>query len=122
MSAAGPAEHWLFSYGTLRQPAVQQATFQRLLASEPDILSGYDLSMVAITDPEVIAMSGSNRHPIIRWTGDERDEVQGAALAVTASELVAADSYEVSDYRRIAVVLKSGRAAFVYVASDDGSD
>jgi len=36
---------------------------------------------------------------------------------VSAAELVAADTYEVSDYKRVAVHLKSGLEAFVYVAA-----
>jgi hypothetical protein len=35
--------------------------------------------------------------------------------AVTAAELAAADAYEVSAYKRIEVVLKSGKSAWVYV-------
>jgi hypothetical protein len=33
----------------------------------------------------------------------------------TASELTAADAYEVSDYRRVEILLKSGRRAWAYV-------
>jgi hypothetical protein len=36
---------------------------------------------------------------------------------ITPAELAAADTYEVSDYKRIAVRLKSGREAFVYVGA-----
>lgn len=118
MTDVDPADIWLFSYGTLRQADVQRATFDRTLDSEPDILCGYSLTMLSITDPDVIATSGSDSHPIIRKTGVETDEVQGLALAVTATELAAADTYEVSDYRRTAVILKSGRAAFVYVTAE----
>ena len=35
--------------------------------------------------------------------------------AVTAAELAAADAYEVSAYKRIEAVLKSGKSAWVYV-------
>ncbi len=110
--------HWLFSYGTLRQPEVQRATFGRMIESHPDILRGYSLSMLTITDPWVVVTSGSDQHPIIRWTGRDEDEVQGAALAVTGAELAAADTYEVADYRRVSVVLASGQSAFVYVAAE----
>lgn len=122
MSDGDSPRFWLFSYGTLRQPEVQRTVFGRALHSEPDALRGYGLTMLAITDPAVIAASGSASHPIIRHTGDPADELPGAALAVTAAELAAADSYEVSDYRRVEVILKSGREAFVYVAADvDGA-
>lgn len=118
MADATAHEYWLFSYGTLQQENVQQATFGRRLESQPDALCGFTLSMVAITDPDVIAASGSDSHPIIRETGRQSDEIAGAALAVTADELLAADTYEVSDYKRIGVTLKSGRPAFVYVSAD----
>jgi hypothetical protein len=34
---------------------------------------------------------------------------------ITEAELLAADGYEVSDYRRVAARLRSGRTAWVYV-------
>ena len=37
------------------------------------------------------------------------------AFEITPAELAAADQYEVADYKRIAVTLLSGRAAWVYV-------
>jgi len=118
MSGIEPTDQWLFSYGTLRLPNVQMATFHRRLDGEPDSLSGYDLTLLTVTDPMVVAASGTDRHPILRWTGNAEDEVQGMALAVTRSELEAADRYEVSDYKRVAVTLRSGRVAFVYVAAE----
>jgi len=113
----GAADIWLFSYGTLRQPEVQRATFGREVRGQPDILTGYVLSALEIRDPAVIATSGSDRHLILHETGRMADEVAGSALAISAAELAGADDYEVSDYVRVAVVLKSGRTAFVYVAA-----
>jgi len=108
---------WLFSYGTLRQASVQRALFGREVESAEDVLTGFIVDTVTITDPAVIAQSGSDRHPILRRTA-QGDEVRGAALALTTAELEAADRYEADDYVRIAVVLGSGRAAFVYVERD----
>jgi hypothetical protein len=108
---------WLFSYGTLRQPEVQQALFGRPLETDDDALVGFTLSWLTITDPQVIATSGSDRHPILSRTGDPANEVAGSALALSDDELVQADAYEVDDYTRVAVRLKSGRDAFVYVAA-----
>ncbi len=48
----------LFSYGTLQQDDVQLATFGRLLSGTADALVGYEQSMVAIDDPEVVKTSG----------------------------------------------------------------
>ena len=105
----------LFSYGTLQLDEVQLSNFGRLLKGSPDALPGFRQSMVRITDPEVIRTSGADHHPIVQASGDPRDEVGGAVFEITAAELAAADAYEVSDYKRIAVRLKSGRDAWVYV-------
>jgi gamma-glutamylcyclotransferase (GGCT)/AIG2-like uncharacterized protein YtfP len=108
----------LFSYGTLQQDAVQRGTFGRLLQGSEDAMPGYRCSMVEITDPEVIATSGTNFHPIVQPSPDPNDEVRGTVFEVTKAELAAADAYEVSDYERVRVVLKSGLPAWVYVRAD----
>jgi gamma-glutamylcyclotransferase (GGCT)/AIG2-like uncharacterized protein YtfP len=105
----------LFSYGTLRQAEVQMASFGRLLAGQPDALPGYASVMLEITDPDVVAKSGLKFHPIVVETGNPADEVAGTLFSITEAELAAADAYEVSDYKRIEVVLKSGKRAWVYV-------
>ena len=106
---------WLFSYGTLRQPEVQRAVFGRELESEPDALVGFVLDTILITDPDVVATSGSERHLILRRQ-DGAAPIAGAALAIEEADLAPADAYEAEDYRRIVVTLASGRTAFVYVA------
>jgi dihydrophenazinedicarboxylate synthase len=105
----------LFSYGSLQIPAVQRSTFGRLLDGLPDRLPGFTLSELLITDPAVVAVSGSDRHPAVRPTGDPGDEVAGTAFTVTWTELAAADEYEVPPYARLWVGLGSGRHAWVYV-------
>ncbi len=108
----------LFSYGTLQDPAVQKANFGRELAGDPDSLPGYELSMVEITDPDVVAVSGAALHPIVRPTGRLEDAVEGTVFSISEAELAMADDYEVDDYTRIAVVLGSGTDAWVYVQAD----
>jgi len=105
----------LFSYGTLRQPEVQLATFGRELDGRPDAIVGFELDFVTITDPHVIATSDSDRHPILRSSDRDDAAVDGTVFAITDSELLAADDYEVDDYRRISVPLRSGQDAWVYV-------
>lgn len=105
----------LFSYGTLRQREVQLATFGRELDGVTDAIVGYDLDHVTITDPHVIATSGSDRHPILRQSDAHDACVTGTVFAISAEELSAADEYEVDDYRRIWVPLRSGSNAWVYV-------
>jgi gamma-glutamylcyclotransferase (GGCT)/AIG2-like uncharacterized protein YtfP len=106
---------WLFSYGTLQQEAVQLRTFGRRLSGVADTLPGYTRTMVRITDPDVLATSQADHHPIVAASGDPADEIPGTVFAISDAELAAADAYEVSDYRRVEVRLKSGRNAWVYV-------
>jgi hypothetical protein len=105
----------LFSYGTLRQAQVQMASFGRLLDGREDVLPGYRLSQLEITDPEVLAKSEARFHPIAVLSADPRDGVAGTVFQITEAELAAADAYEVSDYVRVAARLKSGVEAFAYV-------
>lgn len=110
--------HWLFSYGTLRQSEVQVELFGGTLETVEDSLPGFRVEQLRITDPEVIALSGSDEHPVLRRGGDG-DVVSGSALVVSAGDLEQADRYEVDDYVRIAVTLASGRDAFVYIHRND---
>ncbi len=112
------AAYWLFSYGTLRQPEVQDEVFGRRLEGFPDSLPGFRIETLRITDEAVIALSGSAEHPILR-RGDPAVSVSGVALAVQQSDLAKADAYEAADYQRVSVPLASGRAAFVYLHVDD---
>jgi gamma-glutamylcyclotransferase (GGCT)/AIG2-like uncharacterized protein YtfP len=105
----------LFSYGTLQDKAVQMANFGRYLTGRPDTLPGYTLLPILIVDPAVVALSGKTHHFIAQPGLKATDEVQGTVFEVTADELIAADRYEVSDYTRVTVILKSGVQAWVYV-------
>ncbi len=107
----------LFSYGTLQVREVQLDTFGRLLASEKDVLPGYTVDYAEIEDARIVDVSGTAVHPIVRPTDNPLDKVVGRVLWVTDDELEASDEYEVALYRRASVVLASGRAAWVYVAS-----
>lgn len=105
----------LFSYGTLQQSEVQMANFGRLLAGEADAVTGYRLSSVRIDDPEVVAESGSDVHPILVASGHPGDEIEGTVFLITAQELAAADDYETDAYVRVEVPLRSGASAWAYV-------
>jgi hypothetical protein len=105
----------LFSYGTLQYPEVQKTSFGRLLDGTDDAMPGFRREMVEITDPDVIAKSGERFHPIVMPSENPEDAVSGKVFQISNAELAAADRYEVSDYKRIEVVLKSGLTAWVYV-------
>jgi gamma-glutamylcyclotransferase (GGCT)/AIG2-like uncharacterized protein YtfP len=106
----------LFSYGTLQQQSVQQSTFGRLLTGRSDALVGYNQSLLRIEDAAVLAASGLSHHPIVRFSGDARDRIEGTVFEVSDAELAQADAYEVSDYQRVLAPLASGAQAWVYVA------
>ena len=46
---------YLFSYGTLQLERVQLETFGRLLHGSKDVLPGFKMESVEITDAEVLA-------------------------------------------------------------------
>lgn len=113
---SGNSVVYLFSYGTLQLPQVQQATFGRLLEGHADALVGFERRMLCITDPYVLATSGATEHPVVMPSADSTSQVEGMVFAVTADEIAQADRYEVEDYVRVETALASGRRAFVYVA------
>lgn len=113
-----PAAHRVFSYGTLRLPQVQQALYGDVVATVPDVLPGYRVDWLRITDPDVLAKSGTDRHPILR-RGSADDRVEGAYLELDDAGLAATDAYEVDDYTRHEVTLESGVRAWVYLGQAD---
>jgi gamma-glutamylcyclotransferase (GGCT)/AIG2-like uncharacterized protein YtfP len=106
--------HHLFSCGTLQQPEVQLSQFGRLLNGSPDALPGHRMTTIQITDPAVIEARGTDRHPLVVVSPDPEDTVEGQVFAISDAELAAADAYEVDDYARVRVTLRSGIRAWVY--------
>ena len=107
----------LFSYGTLRENAVQNAVFGRSVAGSADAIVGYRLQAMTITDPAAIAISGRAQHTILEPTGRDEDQVEGMVLKISAAELELADAYEDAAYRRASARLRSGAEAWVYVSA-----
>ncbi|MGF7137316.1 gamma-glutamylcyclotransferase (GGCT)/AIG2-like uncharacterized protein YtfP [Paraburkholderia sp. EB58] len=117
MTTSAQAPVLLFSYGTLQDKAVQLANFGRELNGRPDSMLGYEQTWVEIVDPQVLATSGKTHHPIIKPGSNPSQEIAGMVFEITPEELEAADRYEVSDYKRVSVTLKSGAQAWVYVSA-----
>jgi len=111
----------LFVYGTLRYAAVQRSTFGRTLRAATDSLPNYTKTMVTINDAHVVELSKENEHPMLHYTGNPADSVDGMVLDITLEELAQADSYEVDMYKRARVKLKSGDEAWAYVSVKDGT-
>lgn len=106
----------LFSYGTLRSETVQFATFGRKLDGKPDVLPGYRLTPITITNKEFVTKSGAAEHRNLQFTGNAADSVEGTVFEVTLEELEQADAYEPEVYERQFVHLRSGAMAWVYLA------
>jgi len=95
----------LFSYGTLQKVEVQLETFGRELVGSSDVLLGYRLGVVEITDQSVIELSSESHHPIAVITCDHADEIPGMVFEITADELAQSDEYEVDE---VYIVTTSG--------------
>jgi acyl-CoA thioesterase FadM len=106
---------WLFSYGTLQDEAVQRANFGRTLSGRRDSLTGHALSTVTIKDPDVVTTSSKSIHSIMEPSSRLDAAVDGTIYQITPLELAAADRYEVAEYKRVAVTMKSGVKAWAYV-------
>lgn len=100
----------LFSYGTLQRDEVQQSTFGRSLDGESDALPKYETAIVTI---------GGTQYANAKFNGKGDSRVEGMAFEVTEAELARADAYEAPfGYRRLMVVLASGKEAWVYVSDN----
>ncbi|TFD59770.1 gamma-glutamylcyclotransferase [Cryobacterium suzukii] len=106
--------HRLFSYGTLQLAEVQLSNFGRTFTGTYDRLPGFELANLQITDPAVIAISGTDSHPILRFSGESCAFVAGEVFELSDEELSAADAYEVGEYARVMLTLESGTQAWVY--------
>ena len=107
----------LFSYGTLRGPAIQLAVFGRTLSGTADLLIGYARESFEVRDPAFAAVYGS-RHVIVHNTGRDEDRTSGTVLELTDAELAMADAYEPAGYRRVVARFASGREGWVYVGDE----
>lgn len=105
----------LFSYGTLQLEPVQLALFGRPLVGTPDLLPGFKETLVEIEDEATVRMSGKSHHALAEFSGDPSDAIRGTAFELTPAEVESADKYEVAAYKRVSVMLGSGRRAWAYV-------
>jgi gamma-glutamylcyclotransferase (GGCT)/AIG2-like uncharacterized protein YtfP len=107
---------YLFSYGTLQKSKVQLESFGRELIGKKDIITGFKLKKIEIKDPIVLNISEERFHSILVYSGNDLDQVKGTVYEISSSELLDADDYEVDDYKRVNVVLKSGINSWIYIS------
>lgn len=109
-------KEYLFSYGTLQQQAVQIKLFGRIITGTEDILTGYIIQRIEISDPAFMAWEENNIQHTLMATLNESDKTNGTILELTEEELLIVDEYEPSNYFRQQVMLTSGKEAWVYIA------
>ncbi|MES1219679.1 MAG: gamma-glutamylcyclotransferase family protein [Bacteroidota bacterium] len=108
---------YLFSYGTLQQEKVQLDLFGRILQGSIDTLKGYKIAPIEIRDKIFLAKGAGKNHLIAIETKDSDDKITGTVLELTEEELLSADKYEPEEYIRVAVILESGKRAWIYTST-----
>jgi len=105
----------LFSYGTLQQEKTQLQLFGRILQGTPDTLRGYKIVPIEITDEAFLSRGEHKDQLTIIISEDKNDNIKGMVLEMTEEELLVTDKYEPGNYKRVAVVLESGKEAWIYM-------
>ena len=120
MKQATIMKEYLFSYGTLQNEKVQIDLFGRSLAGSADVLRGYKVSIIEITDETFLSKGEGKYQKTLVSSANEDDIVRGTVFEITRDELLKADGYEPGNYKRTKVV-ESGKKVWIYVATgDDG--
>lgn len=105
----------LFSYGAFQERTVQLITFGRPVRMERDLLPRHTVDYAAAPDVRSFESHAPVSIPVVRPTGNPLDKVLGQVLWLSEDELDAADEYNAEGYRRVRVILGSGRHAWVYL-------
>jgi gamma-glutamylcyclotransferase (GGCT)/AIG2-like uncharacterized protein YtfP len=111
-------KEYLFSYGTLQKEKVQIELFGRILQGSGDRLRGYKATAIEIRDESFLLKGEQKNQQTAIISKDKNDSIKGTVFEITEEELLAADKYEPDGYKRINVVLESGKEAWIYVATE----
>jgi hypothetical protein len=109
-------KEYLFSYVTIQKEQVQMELFGRTLQGSADILKGYRVATIEIRDEAFLSKDEQKYHLIAIASKDRNDMIRGTVFELTGKELLLADQYEPDEYKRIRVVLGSGKDAWIYAA------
>lgn len=108
---------YLFSYGKLQQREVQIKLLGRELEMNKDILKGYQIASIIITD-EIFLETGADINQRIALKSNHKDFIEASVLEITEEELIRSDSYEPKNYKRVEMVLESEKKAWVYAGDN----
>jgi gamma-glutamylcyclotransferase (GGCT)/AIG2-like uncharacterized protein YtfP len=108
----------LFSYGTLQKESVQIKLFGRLLTGTKDILKGYKLCSIEIKDESFLARGEEKYQRTLIPSKNDADIIEGTVFEISEEELFLADKYEPNNYKRVKVVLQSGKEAWLYATAE----
>jgi Gamma-glutamyl cyclotransferase, AIG2-like len=111
-------KEYLFSYGTLQEEEVQFALFGRSLTGFSDMLIGYEISPIEITDEAFLSRGEETEQLTLVPSRDKQGKIEGTVFEVSEDELFLAEKYEPHNYKRIKVRLESGKQAWVYLAAE----
>ena len=89
--------------------------FGRLLNGTKDILQGYKIATIEITDEVFLAKGEDKYQRTLVESLNKEDIIEGTAFEISEEELLKADKYEPGNYKRMKVVLQSGKDAWIYV-------
>ena len=102
----------LFSYGTLQSKEIQMQVFNKLLSGTEDQLVGYKLK-----DLQIEEEFGMEDYFVAMPSENPLDAVSGIAFTVSSEDLIKADQFESNAYKRIQIILQSGKTAWIYIES-----
>lgn len=112
-------KEFLFSYGTLQKEDVQLKLFGRKLKGTKDILKGYCIVPIQITDEKFLDKGEEKNQLIAVASNDKFDSIAGTVFEMTADEILHADQYEPDNYKRIKITLTSGKEAWIYTGKTE---
>ncbi len=74
------------------------------------------MASIEIKDEVFLAKGEAKLQQTLVLSQNNNDVIKGTVFEITKEELKVADKYEPENYKRVAVVLQSGKEAWIYIA------
>jgi hypothetical protein len=94
---------FLFSYGTLQDPRIQEEIIGRTLLGESDVLENFWVSDTLLEGLYLVGERKIGHHLV------------GIVSPIVSEDLIPLDIYEGDAYKRVKVSLQSSKKAWVYI-------